>query len=268
VRTPLVAGNWKMHKDLAGARALAEAVRDGLRSEGIALARPAEPPAPGRVEVALCPPFPFLLAVAEKIAGTALLLGAQNAHAEAEGAFTGEVSCEMLRSAGCEVVILGHSERRTLFGEDDATVNLKARAALAAGLRPIVCVGERLEEREAGRTLAVVSTQLASGLDGLSARELSPLAIAYEPVWAIGTGKNATPEQAQEVHAFIRGFLRDRFSPEVAAATRILYGGSVKAKNAREIMAAPDVDGALVGGASLEAREFTAIAGTAARKGP
>jgi len=265
VRTPIVAGNWKMYKDLAGARALAEAVRDGVKAEGLALSRAGAPHQPGRVEVVLCPAFPFLVPVAEVVRGTAIGVGAQNAHAEAEGAFTGEVSCEMALSAGASFVILGHSERRTLFAETDEGVNLKLRAALAAGLRPILCVGERLPEREAGRTLAVISSQLAIGLDGLSARELAPLVIAYEPVWAIGTGKNATAVEAQEVHAFIRGFVRDRFTPEVAAALRILYGGSVKAANARSLFEAPDVDGGLVGGASLAAADFVAITGAAAR---
>jgi triosephosphate isomerase len=213
----------------------------------------------------LCPSFPFIVPVGEKLAGTAIAIGAQDAHHEHVGAFTGEVSSDMLRSAGTTYVILGHSERRRLCGETDQVVNLKVRASLEGGLRPIVCVGERLEEREAGRTLAVISTQLANGLDGLSSRELESLAIAYEPVWAIGTGKNATPEQAQEVHAFIRASLRDRFTPEVAAATRILYGGSLKAKNAREIFACPDVDGGLIGGASLVAAEFIAIAAAASR---
>ncbi|HVY60042.1 MAG TPA: triose-phosphate isomerase [Planctomycetota bacterium] len=275
MRIPFIAGNWKMNKDLAAARALAQGVREALG-------------APAGVEVALCPAFPFLGTVGEVLAGSGIGLGAQNAYYEPEGAFTGEVSCEMLRSVGATHVILGHSERRKLFGEDDGLINMKLRAALATGLRPILCVGETLEEREANRTMAVVSQQLALGLDGLSSRELAaplppvagtpgglgpgaasaaaPLTIAYEPVWAIGTGRNATPAQAQEVHRFIRGFVRDRFNESVAAGLRIPYGGSVKAKNAAELLAEPDVDGALVGGASLDAKEFAAIVAAARKK--
>jgi triosephosphate isomerase len=270
LRVPFVAGNWKMHKDLAAAKALAAGVRAALAHAPVvppgANAHAQHPPLAGKVEVALCPAFPFLGAVVEALAGCAIAVGAQNAWHEPEGAFTGEVSCDMVRSTGAMHVILGHSERRRLFREDDGTINLKLRAALGAGLRPILCVGETLAEREAGRTMAVVSQQLALGLDGLSSRELGPLTIAYEPVWAIGTGKNATPAQAQEVHAFVRGFVRDRFTPDVAAALRIQYGGSVKAKNAAELMAEPDVDGALVGGASLDAAEFAAIVTAAAKK--
>ncbi len=254
MRVPLVAGNWKMHKDLAGARALARAVREALAAEA----------ARGAVEVALLPAFPFVLVAAEAVAGTAIAVGAQNCHPEPEGAFTGEVSCEMIRSCGARYVVIGHSERRRLFGEDDGTINLKVRAALATGLRPILCVGETGEERARGRTMATVSQQLSLGLDGLSAREVGPLVVAYEPVWAIGTGKNATPAQIEEAHRFIRGFLGDRFNREVAAAIRIQYGGSVKPSNAAEIFAAEDVDGALVGGASLEAESFAAIVRAAA----
>jgi triosephosphate isomerase len=249
-----------MHKDLAGARALARGVREALA--GVAAA--------GSVEVALAPPFPFLLAVADEIAGTPIALGAQDCHPDPEGAFTGAVSCEMIRSCGARYVIVGHSERRRLFGEDDGLVNMKLRAALATGLRPILCVGETDEERTRGRTMAVVSQQLSIGLDGLTAREVEgPLALAYEPVWAIGTGKNATAAQIDEVHRFIRGYLRDRFNPATADAIRIQYGGSVKPANAGEIFAVEDVDGALVGGASLDAASFAAIAkAAAARRGP
>jgi triosephosphate isomerase len=248
VRTPFIAGNWKMFKDLDGARALAREVRAALAETA-------------GVEVALCPSFPFLLPIAEVLAGGAIALGAQNCWHEPEGAFTGEVSCEQLRSAGARHVIVGHSERRRIFREDDGTINLKVRAALAAGLAPILCVGETLEERERGRTIPVVSQQLALGLDGLLGREVEGrLTVAYEPVWAIGTGRNATPEQAQEVHRFIRGTLADRFNQAVAAATRIQYGGSVKPANAESLLAQPDIDGALVGGASLEAASFVAIA--------
>ena len=265
MRIPFIAGNWKMNQDLAGARALAEAVRLALAGASIAAPGGAGAAA-GSVEVALCPAFPFLGAVLEAVKGTAIAVGAQNAYHEPDGAFTGEVSCEMVKSTGAKHVILGHSERRRIFKEDDGLINMKLRAALATGLRPILCVGETLEERERNRTMAVISQQLALGLDGLSSRELGPLTIAYEPVWAIGTGKNATPAQAQEVHQFIRGFVRDRFTEAVAAALRIQYGGSVKGKNAAELLGEPDVDGALVGGAALDAKEFAAIVAAAGRK--
>jgi len=254
VRVPLVAGNWKMQKDLRGAVELARGLAEALRAE----------PAPG-VEVAVFPAFPFLLPVRHALEGTGIGLGAQNCHEEAEGAFTGEVSADMVRSTGAAYAIVGHSERRRIFREPDETLNLKVRAALGSGLKPIFCVGETIEQREAGRTEAVVSTQLALGLDGITGREAEPLAIAYEPVWAIGTGRNATPAQAQEVHAFIRGYVANRFNEALAGAMRILYGGSVKASNAAEILAGRDVDGALVGGASLEAKGFSEIARAAAR---
>jgi triosephosphate isomerase len=187
-------------------------------------------------------------------------LGAQNMHDKASGAFTGEVAPPMLVDLGCQYVILGHSERRTLFGETDAAVNVKTKAALAAGLVPIVCVGETLEEREAGKTAAVVTGQVQGSLAGLSAAELEKVVVAYEPVWAIGTGKVATPEQAQEVHSLIRRLLAGLSSPEVAARVRIQYGGSVKPDNAADLARQPDIDGALVGGASLKADDFLGIA--------
>jgi triosephosphate isomerase (TIM) len=246
VRVPFVAGNWKMNKDLEGAESLASEVRAAI--EGVR-----------GVDVALCPPFPFLPIVVAAVAGSAIAVGAQNCYYEPEGAFTGEVSCEMIRSTGARYVIVGHSERRRILREDDGLINMKVRAALTTGLSPIFCVGETLEEREKNRTLAVISQQLSLGLDGLSARELGPLTIAYEPVWAIGTGKNATPDQAQDVHRFIRGFVAERFNDSVASAMRIQYGGSVKGKNAAELLGQPDIDGALVGGASLDAKEFAAI---------
>jgi triosephosphate isomerase len=187
-------------------------------------------------------------------------LGAQNMHDKASGAFTGEVAPPMLVDMSCRYVILGHSERRTLFGETDAAVNVKTKAALAAGLVPIVCVGETLEEREAGKTAAVVTAQVKGSLAGLSPADLEKVVVAYEPVWAIGTGKVATPEQAQEVHALIRGLLAGLSSPEVAARVRIQYGGSVKPDNAADLARQPDIDGALVGGASLKADDFLGIA--------
>jgi triosephosphate isomerase len=249
VRTSIVAGNWKMNLDRAKARELTAAVA----------ARFAEA---GSTELVLCPPAPLLDAVASTLSAThsPIAVGGQNMHDKASGAFTGEVAPPMLVDLGCRYVILGHSERRTLFGETDAIVNAKTKAALAAGLVPIVCVGETLEEREAGRTGDVVATQVKGSLAGLSAAELERVVVAYEPVWAIGTGKVATPDQAQEVHAHIRGLLAGLASPAVAAKVRIQYGGSVKPDNAADLAAQPDIDGALVGGASLKADDFLGIA--------
>ena len=248
-RTKIVAGNWKMNLDRAKARELTAAVA-ARRSEA------------AKVELVLCPP-----AVYAETVGTALAaaksdvgLGGQNMHDKANGAFTGEVAPAMLIDLGCRYVILGHSERRTLFGETDGTVNAKTKAALAAGLTPIVCVGETLEEREGSRTEAVVTTQVKGSLAGLSPAELEKVVVAYEPVWAIGTGKVATPQQAQEVHALIRSLLGQLASPAVAAKVRIQYGGSVKPDNAADLAAQPDIDGALVGGASLKADDFLGIA--------
>ena len=215
-----------------------------------------------KVELVLCPPALYVETVGSALAGVKsnVGLGAQNMHDKASGAFTGEVAPPMLVDLGCQYVILGHSERRTLFGETDAAVNVKTKAALAAGLVPIVCVGETLEEREAGKTAAVVTGQVQGSLAGLSAAELEKVVVAYEPVWAIGTGKVATPEQAQEVHALIRRLLAGLSSPEVAARVRIQYGGSVKPDNAADLARQPDIDGALVGGASLKADDFLGIA--------
>jgi triosephosphate isomerase len=251
-RTPIVAGNWKMNLDRAQGRALAAAVVTG---RGKAAA----------TELVLCPPAAYLESVGAAIAGSDVALGAQNAHDKSSGAFTGEVAPGMLVDLGCRYVILGHSERRTLFGETDAIVNAKAKAALAAGLVPIVCVGETLAEREADRTATVVETQVKGSLAGLSSADLERIVVAYEPVWAIGTGKVATPEQAQEVHAHIRQLLGTLASPSVAAKVRIQYGGSVKPDNAADLAAQPDIDGALVGGASLKADDFLAIAAAFAR---
>ena len=248
-RRTIVAGNWKMNLDRRQAEDLAKAV----------LARRAEA---GAAELVLCPPSVYLATVGAALAtpAAAVALGGQNMHDKASGAFTGEVAPPMLVDLGCRYVILGHSERRTLFGETDAIVNAKTKAALAAGLTPIVCVGETLGEREAGRTETVVSAQVKGSLAGLGASDLEKIVIAYEPVWAIGTGKVATPQQAQEVHALIRGLLAGLASPAVAATVRIQYGGSVKPDNAADLAALPDVDGALVGGASLKADDFLAIA--------
>jgi triosephosphate isomerase len=247
MRKPFVAGNWKMHGGPSEARRLALEIRNGLMGRR-------DP-----VDVLLCPPFVSLAAVQEILQGTAVLLGAQNLFWEAKGAWTGEISAAMLRDAACTHVLVGHSERRQHFGETDDTVKKRAGAALAAGLRPIVCVGETLEEREAGRTEEVVTRQVQQGLDGFDAAAWGRLTLAYEPVWAIGTGRTATPAQAQEVHLLLRRLLRSMAGSDVAAALRLLYGGSVKPDNAAELMAQDDVDGALVGGASLEARAFLAI---------
>lgn len=251
-RRKIVAGNWKMNLDRAQGRALAKAVVD-RRGEAAA------------AELVLCPPAVYLESVGATVAGSDVSLGGQNAHDRSGGAFTGEVAPAMLVDLGCRHVILGHSERRTLCGETDAIVNAKTKAALAAGLVPIVCVGETLEEREAGRTADVVATQVKGSLAGLSAADLEKVVVAYEPVWAIGTGKVATPEQAQEVHALIRGLLGGLAAPAVAARVRIQYGGSVKPDNAADLAAQPDIDGALVGGASLKADDFLAIAAAFAR---
>ncbi len=252
-RTSIVAGNWKMNLDREAAVALASAVAAGrVQADG--------------VDVVLCPPSVYLEAVGGAIGlragaeASGVGLGGQNMWDQPSGAFTGEVSAAMLVDLGCGYVILGHSERRTLLGETDAIVAAKVKAALAAGLTPIVCVGEQLAERESGKTHEVVSTQVRGSLADLSAEQVSLVVIAYEPVWAIGTGKVATPEQAQDVHALIRSLLAEIASPAVAAGVRIQYGGSVKAGNAAELAAQPDIDGALVGGASLEAEGFLAIA--------
>ncbi len=211
------------------------------------------------VEIVVCPPFISLQTVKDVLAGSNIGLGAQNVFWEKNGAFTGEVSAPMLKSVGCAYVIIGHSERRTYFGETDSTVNKRIFASLTEGLKPIVCVGETLEEREAGKTFDVIKRQITGGLANLSTEQMVPVVIAYEPVWAIGTGKTATPAQAQEVHAFIRQLLKELFGQATADATRLQYGGSVKPENAAELMSQPDIDGALVGGASLKAETFEKI---------
>jgi triosephosphate isomerase len=245
-RTKFVCGNWKMHKNVKEAVALVKELAAGLGD------------AAGKVQVAVAPPFTAIHAVAEAVKGTALEVSGQDVFWEVQGAFTGEVSAPMLAEAGCKHGIVGHSERRQFFGETDETVRKKTAALLAAGLSPIVCVGELLAEREANRTLEVVDRQVRQGLAGLSAEQLGKITIAYEPVWAIGTGKTATTAQAQEVHAAIRKILRE-LGGAVADVMRIQYGGSVKPDNAKELMSQPDVDGALVGGASLKAPDFLGI---------
>jgi triosephosphate isomerase (TIM) len=253
MRIPLVAGNWKMNTIHSSAVELAGAL--------------AKNPPAGKVEVAVCPPFVYLIPVAQAIAASHVKLGAQDVYFEAKGAFTGEISCEMLKDCCCEYVILGHSERRHVIGETDSLINAKLKAVVAAGLKPILCVGEKLEERDAHRTEAVVEVQLRDGLAGLTAGPLKDLVIAYEPVWAIGTGRNATPDQAQEVHRFIRAWIEGKLGGVFAQSVRIQYGGSVKGDNAESLLSQPDVDGALVGGASLKADEFLKIirAGVAAK---
>ncbi|MDQ3031440.1 MAG: triose-phosphate isomerase [Myxococcota bacterium] len=245
-RTPLVAGNWKLHHGLRASEELAQAITSGL-------------PAPCPVEVVIAPVYTSLHAVHRLIGERGVGLAGQDLHWEDQGAFTGAISAPLLRDVGCSHVIVGHSERRQLFGETDANVRRKVSAALSHDLVPIVCVGETLEEREAGRTLDVVLGQLDAALEDVSADALPRLVIAYEPVWAIGTGKVAKASDAQEVHAAIRARLTERKDAGAAAATRILYGGSVKPDNAGELMSQPDLDGALVGGASLKAESFLAI---------
>jgi triosephosphate isomerase len=242
-RTKMIAGNWKMHKTLAEARDLTREIVLGVGRDT-------------PVEVVLAPPYTALAAVAAEIAGSKVLLAAQDTFWEEKGAFTGAIAPGMLADVGCTYVIVGHSERRQHFGDNDEAVNRKVHAVLAAGLRPIMCVGETLGEREDGKTFAVVETQVLNGLAGFPVSEHERLVIAYEPVWAIGTGKTATPDQAQEVHHLIRNLLADTLG---AADIRILYGGSVTPDNAATLMAEPDLDGALVGGASLKAKSFLGI---------
>jgi triosephosphate isomerase len=249
-RKKIIAGNWKMNKTQGEARVLVEdLLQDIGRFDG--------------AEIVLCPPFTALSAVSELLSSPAnasnIRLGAQNLHEAASGAYTGEISASMLRELYVRFVIIGHSERRQYFHEDNATVNRKTKAALAAELRPIVCIGETLPERESDQWKNVLETQLTEGLVGFTEEDLASIVFAYEPVWAIGTGKTASPAQAEEAHQFIRGILAKRFSPAAADKVRIQYGGSVKAENAKELLSQPNIDGALVGGASLDARGFTAI---------
>jgi len=254
MRVPLVVGNWKMHGGPRQARELAQSLRDGVKR-------------PRGVEVVVCPPFTALPAVAETLAGSAIGLGAQNCHWEDSGAFTGEVSPPMLVELGCRLVLLGHSERRHVFHETDDEINRKVAAALRHGLQPLLCVGETGEERRQGLTFTVVEGQLRAGWAGLSIEDMGRCTLAYEPVWAIGTGVNATPAQAGEVHGYLRGLMSQIGSKDLAQTIRILYGGSVKPENAADVTQEPDVDGVLVGGASLQAQSFIAIAKKSAAKG-
>lgn len=247
MRPKVIAGNWKMNKDINETRQLIEGIK-------------ALYPSPlNGVKVIVCPPFPSLALAHELLQGTPLELGAQNMYPENEGAFTGEVSPKMLKAVGCRYVILGHSERRQYFHETDEFINKKALKALAEGLQPIICVGETLQEREQNVTHQVVTKQVEGCLKNIPASDVENVIIAYEPVWAIGTGRNATPEQAQEVHRLIRSLLTSMYSSAIAEKIIIQYGGSVKPENAKDLLHQPDIDGALVGGACLKAESFVAI---------
>ena len=245
-RKPIIAGNWKMHLLVGEAEALVKGLLDGLDGT--------EEP-----DIVVAPAFTSLYPVGKLIAGSAIALGAQNIHWETFGAYTGEICAEMLRDIGCQYVIVGHSERRQYFNETNETVNKRLQAVLSGGLLPIVCVGETLAERKEGRTAEVVEKQIREGLTGITREDAEKMVIAYEPVWAIGTGETATPDQAQAVHAQIRGLVKDLFDEGIASGMRIQYGGSVKPGNASELMGQPDIDGALVGGASLKADNFLGI---------
>ncbi|AMV72095.1 triose-phosphate isomerase [Desulfuromonas carbonis] len=246
MRTPLIAGNWKLHKNRAEALALVEALIPVVANCQ-------------EREIVIAPPFTALAPVGDALAGSNIQLAAQNCYPMASGAYTGEVSPQLLADVGCRYVIVGHSERRQLFAETDAFINQKLQAVLAAGLSVILCVGETLAEREEERMLDILTRQVKEGLKGVTAEQMAGVVIAYEPVWAIGTGKVASNDQAQEAHSFIRGLLQGLSDPETALATRILYGGSVKPDNVDGLMAEADIDGALVGGASLKAADFARI---------
>ncbi|MHC5094485.1 MAG: triose-phosphate isomerase [Planctomycetota bacterium] len=251
MRKPFIAGNWKMNTDSASAVALAAGLAKELSSVDT-------------VDVAVCPPFVYLQSVAAALSASNIALGSQNVYFEEKGAFTGEISCAMLKDTSCAYAIIGHSERRHVLGETDAMINKKISAAIIGGLLPIFCVGELLEERQGGTTNEVVAGQIKNGLEGISAESIQAVTVAYEPVWAIGTGLTATPEQAQEVHAMIRGLLADLYGNEIAQTIRIQYGGSAKPGNTAELMSQPDVDGLLVGGASLKVEDFAAMVKTVA----
>ena len=246
MRTPFIAGNWKMYKTVADAVKYVKEFRGLVKDIS-------------DVEIVLAPAFTALHAAAEAARNSNVVIAAQDLHWEREGAFTGAISAPMIREAGAEYVLVGHSERRTLFGETDATVNRKATAAFASGLTPIVCIGETLDQRERGETFAVLDRQITQGLDGLTTEQMALLVVAYEPVWAIGTGRNATPAQAAEAHGHIRQRLRQWFGGEAAEQCHVIYGGSVKPENIRDLITQSDVDGALVGGASLDVRGFFEI---------
>ena len=247
MRKNFVAGNWKMNLNSAQAEELAAGLKKNISQ------------ITGDVDVAICPPFVYLQTVAVAIAGSSIALGAQDVYFQTNGAFTGEISVEMLKDVGCRYVIVGHSERRHVIGEKDELINRKLQAVLEGGLLPILCIGELLEERENGQTEKVIERQIRQGLVDIDKGQMANVTLAYEPVWAIGTGKTASPEQAQQAHAFARSILEDMFGTDVATAIRIQYGGSVKPANAQILMSQTDVDGALVGGASLKVDDFLAI---------
>lgn len=248
MRKTFVAGNWKMNTDRSSAAALA----DSLAKQTVDLAGKA-------VDVAVFPPFVYLKGVSDILSSTGITVGGQDVYHEANGAFTGEISVEMLKDVGCKLVLCGHSERRHVLGESDQVVHQKLTAGLKGGLEPVLCVGETLDERKADKTMEVVSSQVKAGLEGLSKEELLKVTVAYEPVWAIGTGETATPTQAQEVHAAIRELLTELYDSDSSSQIRILYGGSVKPDNAAELLGQADIDGALVGGASLKVDDFVSI---------
>ncbi len=248
MRKKIIAGNWKMYNDVNGTVNLISEIKKVMSDKNL------------NAGLIVCPPFTNLETASELLKDTSIKLGAQNMYFEESGAFTGEISPLMLKSVGCEFVILGHSERRTIFGEGDQVINKKIKTAIKHALKPIFCIGETLDEREKGVTFKVIETQLKNGLEGLGEGELANLIVAYEPVWAIGTGKVATPEQAQEVHKFIRELIAKMYSQNFASQLIIQYGGSVKPENAKELLGQADIDGALVGGACLKAESFIKIA--------
>ena len=250
MRKKVIAGNWKMNKTLIESQELVSKIINGLGKDS-------------KCDVVVCPPFTSLNEVYSLIKNTPVKLGAQNMHYENNGAYTGEISADMLKSVGCEYVILGHSERRAIFEESDETINKKIKAAIGKKLKVIFCVGEQLDQREKGITMDIISNQVTKGLNGITAENISEIIIAYEPVWAIGTGKTATPRQAQEIHLFIRKLIEEEYSSTIAEKLIIQYGGSVKPENAGELLAQKDIDGALVGGACLIADSFLGIIASA-----
>jgi triosephosphate isomerase (TIM) len=246
MRRKIIAGNWKMNNDLDATKNLISNLTKSLNNSE-------------NCDIIVCPPFTSLSEAGSQLKDTVIKLGAQNMYFENDGAFTGEISASMLKGTGCEFVILGHSERRAIFSESDSLINKKIKKAISSGLKPIFCVGETLEQREKGITKDIIKNQVTEGLKEISEEEIKTLVIAYEPVWAIGTGRNATPEQAQEVHEFIRGLIKEKYSEYTADNIIIQYGGSVKPDNAKELLSQKDIDGALVGGASLKADSFLGI---------
>ena len=247
MRRRIIAGNWKMYNNISESQNLVTKLVTGLTNQNLIR------------EVIICPPFTSLSETSNLLKGTKIKLGAQNMHFEEKGAFTGEISNDMLKSVGCKYVILGHSERRTIFGESDELINKKIKKALYSDLTPIFCIGESLVQRENGTTKEVIERQVLEGIKDLNEEDVNKIIIAYEPIWAIGTGKTASPQQAQEVHKFIRSILKDTFSEATSENIPILYGGSVKPNNAEDLLAKEDIDGALVGGACLEAESFISI---------